>query len=130
MIVATTGLNEEHFKLLKQAGNNVPVIQSYNFSIGIQILLKLVGKTKELIPDWDIEIEELHHRYKRDKPSGTARMIQTLFVNESPNISSLRLGTTVGEHTVLLWRDGKRVIAIKHSATSKKNFCIWNSESN
>jgi 4-hydroxy-tetrahydrodipicolinate reductase len=121
LIVATTALNEDQLKKLKKLGETIPVIQSYNFSVGIQILLNLVDKTKDLIPDWDVEIEETHHRFKRDRPSGTAKMIRNIFKDQSVNISSLRLGTTVGEHTVY-FGGLEEVLSIKHTATSRKTF--------
>lgn len=121
LIVATTALRESHFDELKKLGETVPVIQSYNFSVGVQILLDLVDKTKNLIPDWDVEIEETHHRYKRDKPSGTAKMIQNIFKDKPINISALRLGTTVGDHSVY-FGGLEEVLTIKHSATSRKTF--------
>lgn len=65
VIIGTTGLTSEQLNNLKNLSEKVPVIQSYNFSIGIQILLKCIETAKKEIHGWDIEIEETHHRFKK-----------------------------------------------------------------
>ena len=69
LIVATTGLTEQQLDQLKGISINYPVVQSYNYSIGIQVLLKLSAIAFDKLKDWDIEITETHHRFKKDKPS-------------------------------------------------------------
>jgi 4-hydroxy-tetrahydrodipicolinate reductase len=121
LVMATTGLSAEQIQKLKDIGNIIPVVQSFNYSIGIQILLKLASIAHEKLPDWDVEIEETHHRFKKDKPSGTAKMIQNIFNGKEVNVSSLRLGNIAGDHTVHFGGLGE-VISIKHSATSRRTF--------
>ena len=121
LILATTGLNQIQFAKLKEISSLIPVIQSYNYSVGIQILLRLTQIAHEKLPDWDVEIEETHHRFKKDKPSGTAKMIETLFKDKQVNISSLRLGNIPGDHIVSFGGLGE-VLSIKHSATSRRTF--------
>ncbi len=121
IIVATTGLTDSQLDDLKKLSAKVAVVQSYNFSIGIQVLLKLTQIAKETLTDWDIEITEIHHRFKKDKPSGTAKMIQHLFPGKEIGASSLRLGNIPGEHTVYFGGPGE-VISISHSATSRRTF--------
>lgn len=121
LIVATTGLTDLQLNELKKLSAKVAVVQSYNFSIGIQVLLKLTQITKETLTDWDVEIIETHHRFKKDKPSGTAKMIQQLFSGKDINTSSLRLGNIPGEHTVHFGGLGE-VISISHNATSRRTF--------
>jgi 4-hydroxy-tetrahydrodipicolinate reductase len=121
LIVATTGLSSIQIENLKLLSESVPVVQSYDFSIGIQVLLKLVDYAKNYLANWDVEIEEAHHRFKKDKPSGTAKMIQDIFKNKDTNISSLRLGNIIGEHSVHFGSLGE-VVTIKHSATSRRTF--------
>lgn len=120
-IIAVTNLSEDRLAKLKELSSTVPVIQSYNFSIGIQILLKLTTAAKEIIPDWDIEIEEVHHRFKLDRPSGTAKMIKAIFAEKDVPVTSLRLGNVPGDHTVYFGGLGE-VLSIKHSAISRRTF--------
>ncbi len=120
-IIATTGLSESNFNELKRLSEKIPVVQSYNYSLGIQILLKLTQIAGEKLKDWDVEITETHHRFKKDKPSGTAKMIQNIFKERKVNTSSLRLGNVAGDHTVSFGGLGE-VLSITHSATSRRTF--------
>jgi 4-hydroxy-tetrahydrodipicolinate reductase len=121
IIVATTGLTDENINQLKKYAMNKPVVQSYNFSLGIQILLELTKIANEKLPDWDVEISETHHRFKKDKPSGTAKMIQKIFGNREVNVTSHRLGNVPGDHTVSFAGLGE-VISIQHRALSRRTF--------
>jgi len=121
LIIATTGLSSKNLDELKLLSEHVPVVQSFNFSTGIQVLLKLTELANEILGDWDIEISETHHRFKKDKPSGTAKMIQNIFQGKETNTSSLRLGNVAGEHTVNFGGLGE-VLSIKHNATSRRTF--------
>jgi 4-hydroxy-tetrahydrodipicolinate reductase len=121
LIVATTGLSDEIIKELKNLSQRIPIVQSYNYSTGIQILLKMTELANEKTKDWDVEISETHHRFKKDKPSGTAKMIKGIFRDKDVNTSSLRLGNVFGEHTVSFASLGE-VLSIKHSATSRRTF--------
>lgn len=121
LVLATTGLSKEQLTKLKEISTVIPVVQSYNYSIGIQILLKLTQIAHEKLPDWDIEIEETHHRFKKDKPSGTAKMIENIFKDKQVNVSSLRLGNVPGDHIVSFGGLGE-VLSIKHVATSRRTF--------
>jgi len=121
LIVATTGLSKENLDQLKIFSKKKPVVQSYNYSIGIQILLELTKKAYDKLPDWDIEISETHHRFKKDKPSGTAKMIQNIFKDREVNTTSHRLGNVPGDHTVSFAGLGE-VISIQHRALSRRTF--------
>ncbi|MGE5411284.1 MAG: 4-hydroxy-tetrahydrodipicolinate reductase [Clostridiales bacterium] len=120
VILGTTGYSSYHFELIRKASAVIPIVQSYNYSIGIQMLLKCTELLKENLSDWDIEITETHHRFKKDKPSGTAIMIKEAIGKDVP-ISSLRLGNVAGDHTVFFGGLGE-VLSIKHSATSRRTF--------
>jgi 4-hydroxy-tetrahydrodipicolinate reductase len=121
LIVATTGLSEENLNQLKKYAERKPVVQSYNFSEGIQILLELTRMANDKLPDWDVEISETHHRFKKDKPSGTAKMIQKIFEDREISVSSHRLGNVPGDHTVSFAGLGE-VISIQHRALSRRTF--------
>ena len=121
LVIATTGLTDENIEALKDYSKKYPVVQSYNFSIGIQVLLQLTEVAKTKLTDWDVEILEAHHRFKKDKPSGTAKMIQKLFSGKKTNTSSLRLGNVPGDHFVSFGSLGE-VLTISHRALSRKAF--------
>lgn len=121
LIIATTGLSKIQLDELHQLSQQVPIVQSYNYSIGIQVMLKLTEIANAKLNDWDVEIAETHHRFKKDKPSGTAKMIQDKLSKSDVNISSLRLGNVPGNHTVSFGGLGE-VLSINHSATSRRTF--------
>jgi 4-hydroxy-tetrahydrodipicolinate reductase len=120
LVSGTTALNNEQLNKLKSISKNIAVVQSFNFSLGIQMLLKCTEILKEKLPDWDIEVSETHHRFKKDKPSGTALMIKKI-IDKEINISSLRLGNVTGEHTVYFGGLGE-IITVKHTALSRRTF--------
>ena len=121
LIIATTGLTDTNLKELKKLSETHPVVQSYNFSVGIQVLLQLTKLANEKLPDWDVEISETHHRFKKDKPSGTAKMMQEIFGDKEVNTSSLRLGNVPGDHSVNFAGLGE-VLSVSHRATSRRTF--------
>jgi len=121
LIIATTALTDENITQLKELAKTKPVVQSYNFSLGIQILLQLTKKANKLLPDWDVEITETHHRFKKDKPSGTAKMLKEIFGSREVSTTSLRLGNVTGDHTVNFAGLGE-VRSIQHRALSRRTF--------
>lgn len=76
IVIGTTGLQLQHEKLISSAATKIPLVVASNMSIGMTILNSLVQKTASLLNEtYDIEITELHHRDKKDAPSGTALML-------------------------------------------------------
>ena len=75
-ILGTTGLTDEEQAAVDAAAKKIPVVQSGNFSLGINLLLGLVRKASEILGvEYDCEVVEMHHRHKKDAPSGTALML-------------------------------------------------------
>jgi len=122
LVIGTTALNKEHFKLLENLSKNFAIVQSFNFSIGINILLDVLEKINNIFKDWDCEITEIHHSKKKDKPSGTAILLKEA-INRDLEIHSLRLGGIPGDHSILFSNEGE-LIEIKHRAISRKVFAI------
>lgn len=120
LIIGTTGLSSVQIEVLKKLSGVFPVVQSYNFSIGIQLLLKCIEIIKDEVGGWDVEIAETHHRFKKDKPSGTAIMIKNLLDDNIP-ISSLRLGNVSGIHNVQ-FGSLSEILKIEHQALSRRTF--------
>ncbi|MCH7723242.1 MAG: 4-hydroxy-tetrahydrodipicolinate reductase [Bacteroidetes bacterium] len=120
-VIATTGLTDNNLELIKSYSNKFPIVQSYNYSVGIQVLLKLTETASAKLPDWDVEITETHHRFKKDKPSGTAKMIKKIFIGKEINTSSHRLGNVPGDHAVSFGGLGE-VLTISHRALSRRTF--------
>lgn len=77
LVTGVTGLNAEQDAALRDAARSLPVLAARNFSIGAALTEALVRQAAAALPEsgWDVEIEETHHRYKADAPSGTALML-------------------------------------------------------
>lgn len=118
LVSGTTGLSSEQLNTLKKLSEKIPVIQSFSYSKGIQVLLKCAEILASDLPDWDTAISETHHRFKKDQPSGTALMIKDAMKKEVP-ITSQRLGHIPGDHTVFFAGSGE-VLSITHSATNRR----------
>ena len=125
---------------IRAAAEHIPVFFSANMSLGVAVLADLVRRAAALFPDADIEIVEIHHNRKVDVPSGTALMLgravqdarpeAKLLVGRHENgkrtreevgIHSLRLGSEVGTHEVLISTDTE-TISLKHQAHDRALF--------
>lgn len=130
-ILGTTGHTQEQLKTIREFGNYIPIVHSSNFSVGIFLLKEAI---KSLIPytkEWDVEIVEIHHKQKKDSPSGTALSIAKLFEGEITKcrtgerkrgeigVFGIRGGDVFGEHTVYMFSEGER-IEISHKLSSRK----------
>lgn len=141
-VICTTGLPSSTLSLLKETANEVPVFYSANMSLGINLLISLAKQAASLLPNFDIEIIEKHHRNKLDAPSGTALMIADAIntvenppydyqYNRQPlrqirptneiGIHAVRGGTIVGEHEVI-FAGPDEVVTLSHSAGSRNVF--------
>jgi 4-hydroxy-tetrahydrodipicolinate reductase len=145
IVIGTTGLELRHHKMIDRAARSVAVLQAANTSLGVTLLARLVADAaRALGPEWDIEIAELHHRDKRDAPSGTAlalgeaaargRGVKLAVVSDRGRdgdtgarvaghigFASLRGGSAAGDHVVLFAGDGER-IELRHLAENREIF--------
>ncbi len=119
LVSAVTGYSDEQEKIIDKLSQSIPVLRSSNFSIGMNVMRKLVQKATEIL-EWDAEIIEMHHNRKKDTPSGTAIMLKKS-IGKDINIHSVRAGSIIGEHTVLFAGDNE-IIGITHRAFSKNIF--------
>jgi dihydrodipicolinate reductase len=144
VIIGTTGFIAEQKEKIAEAAKEIPVVLSPNMSVGVNILFKLVEEVTKLIPDYDIEILELHHNKKKDAPSGTAVKLADIAAaaigknmneigvygrktvlgerrKDEIGVMSIRGGDIVGEHTVYFAGTGER-IELTHRAQSRNTF--------
>ena len=120
-VIGTTGLTADEQKAVDAAAKKVPVVQSGNYSLGVNLLLELVERAAKVLgPDYDIEITEMHHKWKKDAPSGTAIMLARAAGCDKP-IHSLRGGSVVGDHTVMFAGEVERV-ELTHKAQGREAF--------
>ncbi|MBI3991224.1 MAG: 4-hydroxy-tetrahydrodipicolinate reductase [Candidatus Omnitrophica bacterium] len=147
MVIGTTGLSKDDIALVNKASKSIPVVMAPNMSIGVNLLFGLAGEvTKKLGPGYDVEIIEVHHRFKKDAPSGTAKRLAEIIaeakgedLNEAGvygrkgitgerkpseiGIHAVRAGDVVGDHTVIFSSLGER-IELTHKAHSRDTFAL------
>ena len=144
-VIGTTGITVEEQVAVDAAATRIPVLQSGNYSLGVNLLLELVKKAATILgPQYDVEVVEMHHKHKKDAPSGTALMLaksaaegrgvtlddKAVYgrhgdLGERPvgeiAIHALRGGSVVGDHTVMFAGDLERV-EITHKAQDRAAF--------
>ncbi len=144
VVVATTGLDAPALARIENASKKIAVVHAANFSIGITVLLDLVAQAARRLKSYEIDVLEMHHDRKVDAPSGTALALGRAAAEardldldrvavyhregitgprpaDAIGMQSLRLGDSVGEHTVYLAGAGER-IELSHRALSRENF--------
>jgi 4-hydroxy-tetrahydrodipicolinate reductase len=144
-VIGTTGITAEEQAAVNAAAEKIPVVQSGNYSLGVNLLLELVKKASAVLgEEYDIEVTEMHHRHKKDAPSGTALMLaksaaqgrgvdfaeKAVYgrngdVGERPSgeiaVHALRGGSVIGDHTVMFAGDVERV-ELTHKAQGREAF--------
>ena len=142
VLYGATGLNDADMEFIDHLAKNVPVLQSTNFSLGVEVLKTLVIKAKELLGDkYDIEIIEKHHNQKKDAPSGTAYMLLDSLKSKNTvecfgrhgtdakrheneiGVHAIRGGGLVGEHEVGFYGPYDEIL-ITHRAMNRKVFAL------
>ena len=144
IVIGTTGFDTQQIQFLKMMAlqNRAPIVFAPNMTLGINVLMNLVVKTAEVLPHWDIEIIETHHRHKKDAPSGTAVKIGKILADylerteesisyghervgqRSSNtiaIHAIRGGGVVGVHEVVFISENEK-LEIRHESLSRSAF--------
>src|SRR5206468_10972387 len=144
MVIGTTGLQQADHDIIDQTALHIPLLQAPNMSLGVNLLFKIVGDVaKRLGDDYDIEIVEGHHRFKKDAPSGTAMGLADAILKatgKGPDalvydrhgddvvrrrgevgMHALRIGDEVGRHTAYFAALGER-LELTHVATNRDTF--------
>ncbi|NPA40788.1 MAG: 4-hydroxy-tetrahydrodipicolinate reductase [Aquificae bacterium] len=142
IVIGTTGFTDQEVKEIEECSKNAPVLLSPNMSLGVNLLFKLVEIASKVLKDknFDMEIVEIHHRFKKDAPSGTAVKLSSI-IKESAGLSevvhcregeaprkegelgvfAVRGGDVVGDHTVYFLGFGER-LELTHRASSRDTF--------
>ena len=155
IVIGTTGFSQDQLKVIDEASQSIPVVFAANFSIGVNLALKLLNQAAQVLDEgYDIEVLEAHHRHKVDAPSGSALKMGEVVAEatgrdlsqcaiygrqgitgarkpETIGFSTVRGGDIVGEHTVMFATEGER-FELTHKASSRMTFakgaakaCRW-----
>lgn len=144
LVIGTTGHTAEERARIEAAAKKIPIVWAGNYSVGVNVLNWLVGKAAKLLDaSFQVELVEMHHRHKKDAPSGTAEKLLAVveaarglgksaerhgregLVGERSRdeigVHALRGGSVVGDHTVIFAGEGERV-ELTHKAESRSIF--------
>lgn len=144
LVSGTTGLEAHQANLLKELSAVAPVLYATNMSLGVALLSKLVNLASRTLEGFDIEVVEMHHRHKKDAPSGTAlTLAESAAAGRELDLDSVRVsgrngnigersadeiavmalrgGDIVGRHTVGFYNEGE-FVELTHTATSRNTF--------
>lgn len=137
-LVASTALSDVCVSALEDTATKVACLRAANLSIGVNVLSELVAEASRRLAGFDIEISEIHHKHKRDAPSGTALALGAAVNRGRPNLrdvhnrtsmreddelgyAAMRGGDVAGDHTVYFFGTGERV-ELTHRATTADVF--------
>jgi 4-hydroxy-tetrahydrodipicolinate reductase len=147
LVVGTTGHTDAEAEEIRAVSTAIPLVYAPNFSVGVNTLFWLTQKAAEILgPDFDLEVVEMHHRMKKDAPSGTARRLAEILASvrglqysgdvrhgrhgitgertaTEIGMHALRGGDVVGDHTVIFATQGERV-ELTHKASSRDTFAM------
>lgn len=145
LVIGTTGYTENQIESIRHAAAHMPIVFAPNYSVGVNTLFWLTRKAAEILgPSFDLEVVEMHHRMKKDAPSGTAKRLAEILaevraldyhqdtrhgrqgiVGERTQaeigMHAVRGGDVVGDHTVIFAGQGERV-ELTHKASSRDTF--------
>jgi 4-hydroxy-tetrahydrodipicolinate reductase len=127
LVSGTTGLDVVQQQAIEQAARHTALLQAANTSLSLAVTKRLAQLAAQLLAgaDYDVGINDLHHRFKQDAPSGTAKALGAAVQNGNPtctpHYAAQRLGYVVGEHQVVFAGHGE-VLTISHSVTDRAIF--------
>jgi 4-hydroxy-tetrahydrodipicolinate reductase len=145
LVIGTTGHTDGQVAAIRHASSQIPIVFAPNYSVGVNTLFWLTQKAAEILgPSFDLEVVEMHHRLKKDAPSGTAKRlveilagVRELTYNDNSRhgrqgivgertdseigVHAIRGGDVVGDHTVIFAAQGERV-ELTHRASSRETF--------
>jgi len=145
LVIGTTGHDDATRAAIARAAEKIPTVFAPNFSVGVNTLFWLTRQAARILgPDFDLEVVEMHHRLKKDAPSGTARRLAEILAEAAGltyendvrhgregmvgartpreiGLHAIRGGDVVGDHTVIFAANGERV-ELTHKASSRETF--------
>jgi 4-hydroxy-tetrahydrodipicolinate reductase len=144
MVIGTTGLQDADHDVIDRASEDIPILQAPNMSLGVNVLFRIAGEVAKILgDDYDIEVVEGHHRFKKDAPSGTAMGLAEAILKATNKtrdslvydrhgddcvrqrgeigMHALRIGDEVGRHTAYFAALGER-LELTHVATNRDTF--------
>lgn len=145
IVIGTTGFSQEEKKIISISAQQIPILISPNMSLSVNLLFKLIALTAKKLPEFEAEIIEAHHRYKKDAPSGTAIKIGEIIAKsrgidfnthakytryaedhsrrnpQDIGFAVIRGGDIVGNHEACFINDGE-ILSLTSTITNRSSF--------
>ncbi|HEY3901921.1 MAG TPA: 4-hydroxy-tetrahydrodipicolinate reductase [Chthoniobacter sp.] len=145
LVIGTTGHTDAQVAAVQHASSQIPIVFAPNYSVGVNTLFWLTRKAAEILgTGFDLEVVEMHHRLKKDAPSGTAKKLVEILAevralkykenarhgregmvgartDSEIGVHAVRGGDVVGDHTVIYAAQGER-LELTHRASSRETF--------
>jgi len=126
MVIGTTGFSAEQEAKIAQAAKEIPIVISFNMSLGVNVFFKVAQEVAKALPGYAVHIQETHHTKKKDAPSGTAlqagRLIEKVS-KQKVTYESFREGDVVGDHRIIFKGPSDR-LELLHHAESRDIFAV------
>ncbi|GHU13395.1 4-hydroxy-tetrahydrodipicolinate reductase [Alphaproteobacteria bacterium] len=119
-VIGTTALSPEDFEKIKVYSQSIPIMYCTNFSLGIQLMATLLQKCAAVLPEFDFSIIDVHHKKKKDSPSGTALFLAEQ-VGKEAQIVGIRSGNVCGDHICDFCGDDE-MLSISHRVFNRAAF--------
>lgn len=128
IVIGTTGLSDSDVKVINEASKEIPIVLAPNMSIGVNVFFGLIAKAAGILgKGYKVNIKEAHHIHKKDKPSGTSKLMANIIKEKMGKsdipIESRREGEIIGDHDIIFESDVD-TLKISHSAKTRDIFAL------
>lgn len=121
IVIGTTGHTERNLQAVMECANSIPIFLSSNFSLLFNFMLQIVGKLNQLA-DCDFVVTEIHHKNKKDVPSGSCKEILSRLNDKNVEVVCHRVGKVIGKHSVQVFAENE-MLEICHEVENRDVFC-------
>lgn len=123
IVIGTTNHKKENIKLINYYKNHIPIFYSPNMSLQFSLMASFI-KYFNILDCCEFEIKETHHKHKKDKPSGSAKLLIKKLnnINIKPKVTCTREGEVIGEHKIIV-KGKNEVLEINHTVLNRDVFC-------
>jgi 4-hydroxy-tetrahydrodipicolinate reductase len=123
-IICSSGFSEDEEVYIEKCALEIPLLRARNTSLGATLLERLTELSSKALPQsFESSILDIHHKHKKDSPSGTAIGIQKATSNRKSQIASIRVGEVIGEHAIFFFGPNEEIV-LSHKVTSRLPFAI------
>ena len=124
VVIGATGFSGPEAEAIKEASKAIPIVFSPNMSVGVNVFFSLIEKSASILKGYNVGISEAHHVHKKDKPSGTSKLMKNIIKEKLGSdipVESIRQGEIIGDHEIV-FESPTDTLKISHSAKTRDIF--------